>query len=436
MRENEIKEKKSRDRKAKMIELEQKAKKNAKKSDEELAKAAREQAIRQMAEEKLIDETDLVKMLTTLGARAAAFTIRDRQIEEKKKREEVEREFDRRMDMMMEVDRIKDLQRRSEEEEEKKHKRYEDRKVITDQIDDRQRMKLLAAEAREQENIAMRGLIQKYAEDDKRLAEKRRQEVERSRVEVVAANEKAILKKREAKQQEEEELQEILRYQRERDAELARREEEELRREHAKKEQQARLLASQEKSQNKQAELDELRARRAAEARERKIREQERESAIKKREGLKELTVARVRQAEDKRERMEREKELDQMELSQGRKHAQAIAQREEREARERALKAQAHREQIQRQIEEADSKKSRYPLSYLFLSPEPNPCLSRERMSKYEEGSAIRSKFVQDQARLEAIREKMVRDLEEQGVNPNYLSEMKNVDIRKILNR
>ena len=56
--------------------------------------------------------------------------------------------------------------------------------------------------------------------------------------------------------------------------------------------------------------------------------------------------------------------------------------------------------------------------------------------MTKYVEGSAIRSKFIQDQSKLEAIREKMVRDLEEQGVNPNYLAEMKNVDIKKILNR
>jgi hypothetical protein len=354
-----------------MIELEHLAKKNAKKSDEELAKAARDQTIRQMAEEKLIDETDLVKMLSTLGARAAAFTIRDRQIEEKKKREEIEREFDRRMDMMMEVDRIKDLQRRSEEEDHKREKRYEDRKVIIDQIEDRQRMKLLSAESREQENIAMRGLIQKYAEDDKRLAARRRLEVERSRLEVVAANEKAIAKKQEMKAQEDEELQEILRYQRQRDAELARREEEELRKEHAKKEQQARLLASQEKSQNKQAELDELRARRAAEQRERKIREQEREMAIKKKEGLKDLTVARVKQAEDKKARMDREKELDEMELSQGRRHAMAVAEREEREARERQNRAQDHREQIQKQIEESDIKKSRY-VPRLFPVPWP----------------------------------------------------------------
>lgn len=36
----------------------------------------------------------------------------------------------------------------------------------------------------------------------------------------------------------------------------------------------------------------------------------------------------------------------------------------------------------------------------------------------------------------MEAIREKMVADLEKQGVNPRYLTEMKAVDIKKILNR
>ena len=56
--------------------------------------------------------------------------------------------------------------------------------------------------------------------------------------------------------------------------------------------------------------------------------------------------------------------------------------------------------------------------------------------MAKYDEGAGNREKFVQDHARLEAIREKMVRDLEEKGVNPKYMSEMKNVDIKKILNR
>jgi hypothetical protein len=43
---------------------------------------------------------------------------------------------------------------------------------------------------------------------------------------------------------------------------------------------------------------------------------------------------------------------------------------------------------------------------------------------------------MVAEHSKLEVIREKMVRDLEADGVNPRYLTEMKAVDIRKILNR
>lgn len=401
-----------------MIALEEVAKKNARKSDTELAKEARDRAIREMAEEKLIDQTDLVKMLTTFGARAAAFTIRDRQLEEKHAREEAEREVDRRLDIEMEVDRLKDLQRREEEENYKRSKRFEDRKVIIEQIDERQRAKLIQAEAREQENIAMRKMIEKYAEDDKKAAQRRQVEVERSRLEVIAANEKAIFRKQDAKVKEKEEMEEILRYQAMRDAELARREEEELKRELAKKEQQAKLLASQERSQNKQAEIDEIRARRAAEARERKIREAERDAARKRKEDLKSLNAARERQAEDKRKRLEAEAKSDLIEIEHAREYAKKMTEREERENAHKARLAEEHRLNIKRQIDEAEEKR-RY-----------------ERMHKYDEGAENRSKFIQDQARLEAIREKMVKDLVDKGVNPKYLSEMQNVDIKKILNR
>jgi hypothetical protein len=82
------KEKKSRDRKAKMIALEEVAKKNSKKSESELIKEARDQAIKEMAEEKVIQGSDVVKLLNTLGTRAAAFTIRDVQKQEKIRREQ------------------------------------------------------------------------------------------------------------------------------------------------------------------------------------------------------------------------------------------------------------------------------------------------------------------------------------------------------------
>ena len=70
-------------RKEKMMQMEAASKRTAKKSDVELAKITREKTIREYAN-KLVDENlDLVKMLNTIGSRAAAFTIRDAQLEEK-----------------------------------------------------------------------------------------------------------------------------------------------------------------------------------------------------------------------------------------------------------------------------------------------------------------------------------------------------------------
>lgn len=48
------------------------------------------------------------------------------------------------------LDRLKELTRRDAEEQAKKCKRVEDRKVITEQIEARQRAKLVKLEAREQ----------------------------------------------------------------------------------------------------------------------------------------------------------------------------------------------------------------------------------------------------------------------------------------------
>lgn len=47
-----------------------------------------------------------------------------------------------------------------------------------------------------------------------------------------------------------------------------------------------------------------------------------------------------------------------------------------------------------------------------------------------------MREEWIAEQAKLEAIREKMVHDLENDGVNPKYLGEVKSIDIAKIMKR
>jgi hypothetical protein len=285
-------------------------------------------------------------------------------LEEKKRLEEQEREFDRRMDVMIEVDRLKDIQRRESEELAKRAKRVEDRLVINEQIDQRQRQRMLGLEAREQENQSMRSLMQKYKDEDSRLAAQRRKDIEKTRVEVIAANEDAIRRKHEAKEREKKEMEDMLIYQAMKDAELAKREEDEAAVERAKKERQAKLLAQQERAQNNAGKLDELRARRAAEERERKDREKEKASAQKRKSEMEELLASRAKQAQDKLRHKEDLKAQEQDQIVQQIVHTQKLDQREAEETRMKQMRTMDFRVQLQKQIEDIELSRARSALS------------------------------------------------------------------------
>ena len=112
----EQREKLSKERKDRMKELEKRSVLLAKKSDVEIAEIAKKQAIRSMAEKKLDNNSDVVKLLNSMAKRATAFTIRDQQLEEKERLAKIEKEYDQRMDVMIEIDRVQDIMRREEEE--------------------------------------------------------------------------------------------------------------------------------------------------------------------------------------------------------------------------------------------------------------------------------------------------------------------------------
>jgi hypothetical protein len=352
------KEKIQRERKQRMIELGEKAKLLAKKSDQEIRKDAIETAIRSAASNLRDNESDVVKLLKSFAARASAFTIRDSQLRDHDERKKEEDEYDRRMDTIMEIDRLRDIERRETEEAEKRRKRIDDRKVITEQIQERERMRLIAAEARDQENQAMKNLMKKYQDEDELKAERRRIEMAQSRAETIAMNEQAIARKRLAREAEKKEMEDILIYQAMKDAELAKREEEEAAIEKAKKDRQALLLGQQEKALNRAGELDELRARRAAEERERRERKKEYDEYTKKKREMKDLVESRVRQAQDKKEREAASKIYQEEEFRQALLHMAKATEREEREANEKKTLIDKHRFLLNKQIHDDDLRK------------------------------------------------------------------------------
>lgn len=402
-------------RKEKMMQMEAASKRTAKKSDVELAKITREKTIREYAN-KLVDENlDLVKMLNTIGSRAAAFTIRDAQLEEKAGRGGEERDYNKKMELEMEIARLKDLSERERIEEDKRSKRIADREVIIGQIQYRAKLKMLAEEQRERENQQMLKQIAKYEEEDRQKAAQHRIEVEKSKIEIMEANEEAIERKKAARAAEIAEVEALRIYQAKRDAEMARREKEEEDIANEKREQQKKLLAQQEKVQSSQAGVDELRARRYAEERERRARNEERAKAQKKKSQMLELMESRKSQAEAKVSMMAREAVMQQQEYEDGLKYSMKIMKREAAEESTKKAKSNEHRVKLQQQIDEREIARK------------------KSQSKKFEEGRSIHEEFATERAKLEAIRDCMVEDMLKKGINPKYLSEMKMCDIEKM---
>mmetsp|Transcript_29954 Transcript_29954/g.50114 ORF Transcript_29954/g.50114 Transcript_29954/m.50114 type:complete len:488 (+) Transcript_29954:19-1482(+) len=412
----EEKEKLSKERKDRMKELEKRSVLLAKKSDVEVAVEAKKAALRAMAEKKLTSNSDTVKLLNSMAQRAIAFTIRDQQLEEKDRLASIEKEFDARMDVEIEIDRLKDIKRREEEEVYKKTKRVEDRKTINEQIAGRQRQRMLALEAREQENQAMRSLMQKYKDEDAVAAAEKAVTMEASRKAVLRANAEAIERKKLAREAEMKEMEDILIYQALKDRELAKREEEEEAIAKTKKERQAKLLAQQEKAQNNAGKLDELRARRAAEEKERAERRKEKADALKRKADMKELLESRAKQAADKVERQKLAQAQADEEILYGIEYAQKMEAREAEERRLKEGKMAEHRHNLQAQIDERER--------------------ARRNVVLVDENSGIRQELIVEEAKLTTIRDQMMKDLIAQGVNPKYLGEIRNMDIGKILKR
>ncbi len=139
----------------------------------------------------------------------------------------------------------------------------------------------------------MRQMMSRYADEDQRKAQQRAQEIARSKIEFIRANEEAIRMRGAIKEREKQEMEDILVYQAIKDAELAKREQEEAELEKVKRERLVQMLATQERAQSNAGKLDEIRARRAAEEKERLARQRERDEAEKRRNDIKQLMSER-----------------------------------------------------------------------------------------------------------------------------------------------
>ncbi|KDO18761.1 hypothetical protein SPRG_15949 [Saprolegnia parasitica CBS 223.65] len=255
----------ARARKQHMMERAAEAATRAPKSDIEQIFDAENDAIRKRAAMLKDQAHDSVKLMKTLGARAAAFTIRDEQIKRKHEIEEVEAMRHEKLNVMMEIDRLQGLKRQEEVAEAKRLKRIRDREVLEDQIRERKLAKEAEQKAIEKEAEEMLQKIRDAQRDDERKEKEKFERANRSMEEIKRFNESAMARKADQARLLALEEEKVVAYQRKKAEDARLREEDEARKRHEAELRCAKLRSTQEKAANEKAQLDELRAKRAAE---------------------------------------------------------------------------------------------------------------------------------------------------------------------------
>ncbi|ORC86930.1 flagella associated protein [Trypanosoma theileri] len=352
----------------------------------------------------LIDEEfEDVKAMNNIVTEVKCIAVRDAQMMEKKRRKEEEKEYERQMDEMMVLEANKAQHIYEERERHQKEGCKKNIAVIKAQLEDREMDRIRKLEVQQQEQEAMVRHIERLREEE--AAEKlRRQEAARRLMEDAAlANAEQIqLKKRqqELELEEDKRVMEYVKQKQERERLLA---EEQQRIRDEKEREVARLRAQQQRVQDKQAQLDEIRARRAQEAYAREMKRKEKERKEHERAVLDDLARAREQQMEERKRIKEeqRRQEIEEME------HIVAVQKLALEQERERKAKARQQQEEnslaVLQQIMEVEERRR------------------RERQEYVAEGHHAMMQIREHEAAIEAIRQRKLRELQELGVPEEY---------------
>ena len=137
-----------------MAEIEAEAKQHVAPTEIEAEHMAEAAAILSNAEMKLAEELDDVKKMNQMMAYAKVVTIRDAQINEKKVMEKERMQEERRLDEIMEIERLKAVKMYDEREQKRMRDAVEGRQVITEQIREREAERVRQLERQDRASAA------------------------------------------------------------------------------------------------------------------------------------------------------------------------------------------------------------------------------------------------------------------------------------------
>ena len=169
------------------------------------------------AQKKLDNDLDDVKAMNQMVLYSKVVTIRDKQLEENKRLEQEWIEEQKKLDLMMEIERLKVLKEEEEREKRKHEARKKGAQVIVDQIQDRTIQRMKEQEIRDKERLELLANIERMKKEDAEQAESKRQRINTLMKQAAEANAQSLIEKEKRAKEEKDQEQEIIAYQKARD---------------------------------------------------------------------------------------------------------------------------------------------------------------------------------------------------------------------------
>ena len=356
------------------------------------------------------NELDLSKRMDQILKYAKCVNIRDKQKILNKKIKNDLKKKEEKLDVMMELERLKGLKKEEEEKNMKKKKRYEEKKIIIEQMKQKKIKKEQEKLNIKKEGEELKQYLQKLEQEDIiKETQKHLNKINLAK-EIVETNKILAQNKSKLLQEERNNDLNLLKY----NMELSKKKEEELYQRkilQLKKEQETqKLLLKQEKYTDEQALLDEFRAKRYLDEINRKERDKELKEALKLLKQKKELIEGNEEQKIKKRERLVEQALNEEKEYENIIKYQ--IKEREDEKYLEN-LRQKLNEENGKELIKQIQNNKEKK----LFL-----------KRYALEEGRLLEQEREQYFKTLEKIKKQKLNEMEKIGIDTKY-----RVDLEKI---
>ena len=362
---------------------------------------------------KNIDKNeDCVKQMNKLSLYAKVATIRDRQLQEHEMMEDLFKKKEKKLDEMMELERLKELKQQQIRDNHRKQLQKDGCMIIIEQIKQKEYDRIRQKDIIEKDRQMILRQIKEMQMEDIRQAEKKRIIHENTAKEIVELNKISALNKQKKLLEEKEEDLKMLKY----NIEKAKKEENELKEKKRIREEKERevqkLREKQEKANDKLAEMAAIQAKRAYEQNERELKLKEKNEEIMKQKKIDELKETNERLRQEKKKRL--------MDIC-----------KQEKEESEKIKKKNMEDIENDRRNEEIRKKKlieNKNQLIKLIKIKEEKEKMEIKELK--EEGRKERQLRDDWKLRMENIKKQKIQELKNLGIKQKYIADLENYKI------